>query len=176
MCGSGTIAIEGALMARNIAPGLRRSFSAERWEQIPREIWERERERAKDMERPAPDFAAFGSDIDGAAVALARETAQRAGVSGCVSFEERDIAAFAPGRERGTVICNPPYGERLLDAEQARVLARTMGKVFPQKRGWSYSIITPDADFESDFARKADKRRKLYNGMIACTLYMYFKN
>jgi len=175
MCGTGTIAIEAALMARNIAPGLRRAFSAERWEQIPREVWERERERARDLERPAPDFAAYGSDIDAAAVALAKETAARAGVSDCVSFELRDLADFAPKTERGTLICNPPYGERLLDAGQARTLYRVMGKVFPQRRGWSYAVITPDAEFEGDFGRKADKRRKLYNGMIACTVYMYYK-
>jgi len=175
MCGTGTIVIEAALMAQNIAPGLRRSFSAERWEQIPREIWDSERDRAKDLERPAPDFAAFGSDISSEAVALARETAARAGVADCVSFEVRDLADFAPQTERGTVICNPPYGERLMDAEQARALTRVMGQVFPQRRGWSYAVITPDADFENDFGRKADKRRKLYNGMIACTFYMYFK-
>ncbi|MDR3344725.1 MAG: class I SAM-dependent RNA methyltransferase [Oscillospiraceae bacterium] len=175
MCGSGTIAIEGALIARNIAPGLRRAFSAERWEQIPRAVWDLERERAKDLERPAPEFAAYGFDVDPEAVTLAKETAARAGVSDCVSFAVRDLAAFAPQTERGTVICNPPYGERLLDVEQARALVRVMGKVFPQKRGWSYSIITPDVGFEGDFGRSADKRRKLYNGMIACTLYMYYK-
>jgi putative N6-adenine-specific DNA methylase len=175
MCGSGTIAIEGALMARNIAPGLRRSFAAERWEQIPRELWRLERERAKDLERPASDFAAFGSDISPEAVTLARETAARAGVGDCVSFELRALEDFSPSTERGTVICNPPYGERLLDLEQARELCRVMGRVFPQRRGWSYSVITPDADFEKDFGRKADKRRKLYNGMIPCTVYMYYK-
>jgi putative N6-adenine-specific DNA methylase len=175
MCGSGTIAVEGAMMARNIAPGLRRTFSAERWEQIPQTVWERERARAKDLERPAPDFAAFGSDISPEAVTLAQSTAARAGVADCVSFAVRDLSAFSPDTERGTVICNPPYGERLLDGEQARALVRVMGRVFVQKRGWSYSVITPDAGFEADFGRRADKRRKLYNGMIACTLYMYYK-
>ncbi|MDR1409663.1 MAG: class I SAM-dependent RNA methyltransferase [Oscillospiraceae bacterium] len=175
MCGSGTIAVEGALMARNIAPGLRRAFSAERWKQIPHTIWAQERVRARDLEHPAPDFAAFGSEINTEAVTLAQATAERAGIADCVSFSVRDLADFAPKTECGTLICNPPYGERLLDPEQARALSRIMGKVFTQRRGWSYSIITPDVDFEGDFGRKADKRRKLYNGMIACTLYMYYK-
>ncbi|MDR0883703.1 MAG: class I SAM-dependent RNA methyltransferase [Oscillospiraceae bacterium] len=175
LCGTGTILIEGALMARNIAPGLHRSFAAERWGQIPRTVWADERTRARDLARPAPDFRAFGSDKDPAAIALASETIARAGVADCVRVTQGDLADFAPTTERGTVICNPPYGERLLDAEQARALVGIMGKVFPQKRGWIYSVITPDADFETNFGRKADKRRKLYNGMIACTLYSYFK-
>ena len=175
MCGTGTIAVEAALMARNISPGLKRTFSAERWEQIPRKVWEIERERGKDLERAAPDFRAYCSDIDAGALALARQTAARAGVSELFDFSAADLVDFVPRSERGTVIVNPPYGERLLDANTARELTRTMGRVFPQRRGWSYSVITPDPDFESDFGRKADKRRKLYNGMIACTLYMYYR-
>lgn len=175
LCGSGTILIEGAMMARNIAPGKRRNFAAERWEQLPREIWQQAREWATAQERETPDFAAFGSDIDAEALAHAKENAKRAGVADCIQWQKKDLADFAPQTERGTLICNPPYGERLLDQKQAQALTRLMGQKFPQQRGWSYSIISPDKGFEAAFGRKADKRRKLYNGMIPCTVYMYYK-
>ena len=89
---------------------------------------------------------------------------------------QRGIADFDCDNERAAVICNPPYGERLLDIEQARELYRIMGKKFVKRQGWSYTIISPDDTFEASFGRAADKRRKLYNGMIKCQLYMYFKN
>lgn len=175
MCGSGTIAIEGALMANNIAPGLNRNFSAERWEQIDESVWKEERERARSLEKRTEEFHAFASDIDPSCVALAKSNAERAGVSEYITFDERDLRRFAPETERGTLICNPPYGERLLDIEQAQKLYKVMGEKFIARRGWSYSIISPDEEFEKFFGRKADKRRKLYNGMIKCQLYMYFK-
>ena len=175
MCGSGTILIEGALMANNIAPGKNRHFSAERWEQIPENVWSQERERAISLEKHETPFAAFGSDIDEKALALAKSNAERAGVEKLLTLECRDLRDFAPRTERGTLICNPPYGERLLDMQAAETLYRVMGKKFLQQRGWSYSIISPSDDFEEFFGRKADKRRKLYNGMIKCQVYMYFK-
>ncbi len=175
MCGSGTILIEGALMANNIAPGKSRHFSAERWEQIPESVWTEERERAILLEKSDTLFAAFGSDIDASALELAKSNAKRAGVEHLIRFEQRDLRDFAPQTERGTLICNPPYGERLLDVKAAEEIYRLMGQKFVQKRGWSYSVISPSDDFELFFGRKADKRRKLYNGMIKCQVYMYFK-
>ncbi len=175
MCGSGTILIEGALMAANIAPGINRSFSAERFDVIPRKVWKEERERAKSLEREIPDFAAFGSDIDAKAIEIAKINAQRAGAADKISFSVADIKNFKPQSEKGTLICNPPYGERLLDLSECEAIYKQMGKVLEQKHGWSYSIISPDEEFEKAFGRKADKRRKLYNGMIKCQLYMYFK-
>lgn len=175
MCGSGTILVEGALMARNIAPGLHRHFTAEKWAQVPLSVWQEERERAKAAERLDVPFEAFGSDIDEGALRIARENASRAGVADCIHLEKRDLRDFAPTSERGTLICNPPYGERLLDAENARKLYADMGKLFVPKRGWSYTVITADEEFERCFGKKADKRRKLYNGMIKCQVYMYFK-
>ena len=114
-------------------------------------------------------------DIDPAALELARANAQRAGVSDRITFERHDLHDFAPQSEKGTLICNPPYGERLLDLQAAEELYRLMGQKFPQRHGWSYSVISPSEDFELFFGRKADKRRKLYNGMIKCQVYMYFK-
>ena len=175
MCGSGTILIEGALMAANIAPGVKRSFSAERFDQIPRKVWAEERERAKSLVREINDFEAFGSDIDPKAIEIAKVNAQRAGIADKINFSVADVKNFMPQSEKGTLICNPPYGERLLDLSECEEIYRVMGKVFEQKHGWSYSIISPDEEFEKAFGRKADKRRKLYNGMIKCQLYMYFK-
>ncbi|MBQ7118313.1 MAG: class I SAM-dependent RNA methyltransferase, partial [Clostridia bacterium] len=175
MCGSGTILIEGALLANNMAPGIGRNFTAERWSNLPENIWTEERERAKSLALTDSQFVAYGSDIDEKSLELARANAKRAGVDKFITFERRDVKDFTPKTERGTLICNPPYGERLLDLKQAEDLYKSMGKCFRQQKGWSYSIISPSEDFEIFFGRKADKRRKLYNGMIKCQLYMYFK-
>lgn len=175
MCGSGTIAIEGAMMAMNIAPGLHRPFSAERWENFDQTVWREERERAKDLEKRDCDFNCFASDMDAEVLDLARANAARAGVAEKIDFFRADVRKFQKRTDRGTVICNPPYGERLLDISQAEELYKAMGHVFTPQRGWSYSVICPSETFEKSFGRKADKRRKLYNGMIKCDLYMYFK-
>ncbi len=175
MCGSGTILIEGAMLACNIAPGLHRPFAAERFSQIPHEIWAAEREKAEREIQAAPDFQAYGSDIDRSALKVARENALRAGVSEKIVLSCADVKDFKPVTDRGTLVTNPPYGERLQDTRAAAELIRAMGRVFPRTHGFSYSVISPAADFETLFGRQADKRRKLYNGMIQCQLYMYFK-
>lgn len=175
MCGSGTLLVEGALLASNTAPGINRGFSAERWDVIDRSVWQQERERAREAAVPIQDFEAFGSDIDPAAVAIAEQNAKRAGFEGKIHLRVADVADFAPSSEKGTLICNPPYGERLLDTQHCEAIYNTMGRVFEKRHGWSYSIISPDEEFEAAFGRKADKRRKLYNGMIKCQLFMYFK-
>lgn len=176
MCGSGTILIEGAMLCKKIAPGLNRSFAAERWELLTQEQWQQERERAKALEQKAEDFFACGSDIDGAALENAQRNAERAGVADCIRFTKADIRDFTPQSEKGTLICNPPYGERLMDIRQAEQLYTQMGEVFERRHGWSYGIISPSKTFEQSFGRTADKRRKLYNGMIQCNLFMYFRS
>ncbi len=175
MCGSGTILVEGAMMAANMAPGINRSFSAERFGVINRAVWAEERERAKSLVRPIDDFMAYGSDIDPKAIEIAKINAERAGVGSKIQLKVADVSSFRPETEKGTLICNPPYGERLLDLAECEKIYKAMGKAFEQKRGWSYSIISPDEEFEKAFGRKADKRRKLYNGMIKCQLFMYYK-
>lgn len=175
MCGSGTILIEGAMLANNIAPGLNRHFSAERWQNIPESVWNEERDRAKSLEITDSRFVAYGSDIDEKTLEIAKANAVRAGVDKYITFEKKDICNFAPKSEKGTVICNPPYGERLLDLKEAERLYKVMGERFKPQRGWGYYIISPSEDFELFFGKKADKRRKLYNGMIKCQLFMYFK-
>jgi putative N6-adenine-specific DNA methylase len=174
MCGSGTILIESALKALKIAPGVNRTFSAEKWKQIPSQIWEQERTNARLLENRDCNFKAVGYDIDENALEIAKENAQKAGVADRITFVKRDIKDFAFDSEYETVITNPPYGERLLDIDEAEKLYKIMGQRFKAEKGKSYTIISPDDDFEKIFGRKADKRRKLYNGMLKCQVYMYY--
>ena len=174
-CGSGTFLIESATKALGIAPGLNRRFAAEKWDQIPEQVWAQERGRALDLIRRDAEFKAFGFDIDMQAIELSRDNAKKAGVLPRIRFAQGDISNFEPPEEKGIVICNPPYGERMLEIRQAEELYKKMGEVFAPNRGLSYYIISPHEEFERLFGRKADKRRKLYNGMIKCQLYMYFK-
>lgn len=175
MCGSGTFLIESALRAFDIAPGVRRRFDAEAWSSIPAESWKLERERALSNIRKDIGFSAKGFDIDGLAVSLTAENAAKAGVSKRVITSMRDISDFKIDDDNAVIFCNPPYGERLLEIKEAEKLYRKMGEVFPDRDGLKYYIISPHEDFESLFGRRADKRRKLYNGMIKCQLFMYFK-
>ncbi len=175
-CGSGTIAIEAALIANNIAPGVNRHFAAENWGFIPHSAWEKEFERARSLEKRDVPFRAFASDIDPAAVELTLHNAEMAGVKGCISAKVCDIANFTFETENATLITNPPYGERMLDFKKAHSIYETMGAVLKKSRGKSFGIISPDEEFEKFFSLRADKRRKLYNGMIRCQYYMYYKN
>jgi putative N6-adenine-specific DNA methylase len=174
MCGSGTFVIESAMRAMNLAPGLNRSFAAESWGLVPTEIWQREREKARTEIVHDAAFQGIGYDLDSAVLALAKENAKRAGVAKCVRFEQQDVARLTVP-EKAVVVCNPPYGERLLEEGEAQQLCRTLGKVMPRQPGTSYYVITPDEGFERLFGRPASRRRKLYNGMIQCQLYMFFK-
>ena len=174
-CGSGTILIEAALLAHNIAPGFRRSFAAERFFFVPDQVWREERARARDIIIKSSDFKAYGSDIDENALIKTENNARRAGVRSKIVVKQRDISDFDTVGDRGIVICNPPYGERLLDVREAEKIYRVMGRVFKKKDGFTYNVISPDENFEKLFGRAADKRRKLYNGMINCQYYMYFK-
>ena len=174
-CGSGTLPIEAALLARNIAPGRNRSFGAESWGQSCAKIWQTERERADDLIRRDAAFQAAGYDIDPRCRELTLANAKRAGAADCITAEVRDVRDFDSTARYGCVVCNPPYGERLGDQREAQELYEVLGNVFVRQPGWSYGILTPEEDFEQIFKRKADKRRKLYNGMIKCQFYQYFK-
>lgn len=175
-CGSGTLLIEAALMATKTAPGLRRFFAAERFGFIPEKVWREERTRAQDLILHNVDFRAQGFDIDKNAVELTLENAKKAGVSKYVKAAVADIRDFTPPKERCLTITNPPYGERLLDVKAAEELYTVMGRRFEEGFGRKYYVISPHDEFEKYFGRTADKRRKLYNGMIKCQLFMYFKN
>ncbi len=175
MCGSGTILIEAALMATKRAPGLLRSFAAERFSFIPEKVWREERTRARDLICHKIDFRAVGYDKDPQAVQLTLHNAKLAGVEKYVSAKVADIADFKAPDERFLLITNPPYGERLLDIRGAEQIYKTMGEKFTSGAGKKYFMISPHDEFEKHFGRPADKRRKLYNGMIKCQLYMYFR-
>ena len=175
MCGSGTILIEAAMMAKRIAPGLRQSFSAERFGFIPPSVWTNARSEAMENILPKVEFHACGSDIDPGSIKLAEENARKAGVGKYIDFKVADIRDFKIEEGRTLLITNPPYGERLLDVRAAEELYGIMGKVFVKEKGKKYYVISPHDDFEKFFGRTADKKRKLYNGMIKCNLFMYFK-
>lgn len=172
MCGSGTILIESAYKALGIAPGLKRNFSAEKWACVPNSIWQTERDAAINDVREN-DFKAYGFDIDEFAVSLSRSNCKTAGIGGRAVIEKRDIADHE--QIQGAItICNPPYGERMLELRQAEELYRKMGDVLrPSKENPCY-IISPHEEFEKLFGKRADKKRKLYNGMLKCNLYMYY--
>lgn len=173
-CGSGTLLIESAFRAMRIAPGLLRKFACENWD-IPKSVFREERELTQGLIRNECGFRAIGSDIDEEAVRLTVLNARKAIVSNRITASAKSIKDFQPEGDMGVVICNPPYGERLLDISEARKLYRILGDKCEKKKGWSYAVISSDEEFETHFGRKADKRRKLYNGMIQCQLYMFFK-
>lgn len=173
-CGSGTIAIEAALAAKNRAPGINRSFLAENWAWPDREIWQREREYARTREYNG-EYRIFASDIDPKAVAVARANAARAGVEELIDFSVADARQFHRETTDGTLCTNPPYGERLMEKESAGELCRAFGKALRAQTGWKSYILSSHEQFESCFGRRADKRRRLYNGMIPCQLFMYLK-
>lgn len=171
-CGSGTIPIEAALAAKNRAPGLRRSFAAEKWTTLPPEIWQNARRSAMEGEYSG-SYRIFASDIDAKAVALARQNAARAGVAELIEFSVADARTFARETERGVLVTNPPYGERLMEKQAAETLYREFGAALRGRENWKLYLLSSHTEFERSFGREADKKRKLYNGMIKCDLYMY---
>ncbi len=174
LCGSGTILIEAALKGINKAPGIGRRFLAETWANVPETMWRQSREEAQDLIRRDLAFLLQGYDNDGRVLAAARENATAAGVAEYIHFQERDVRQLHSRDKYGFIVTNPPYGERMEDKTQVEQIYREMGKTFKVLDTWSYSIITTHENFENLFGRKADKKRKLYNGMLKATLYQYF--
>ena len=172
-CGSGTLLIEAAQKAMNIAPGLKRRFAAERYGFVPAAIWAEQRQKALAEAKLDVGFEAFGYDIDPAAVALANANAKLAGVEKRSHFEVADVADFA-AKQEAIVLTNPPYGERMSTIEGAAKLARTLGRQMEAHPCAGVYAITADMDFETHYGKRANKRRKMYNGMIPCQLYMYY--
>ncbi len=172
LCGSGTLVIEAALRAKNMAPGLGRRFSAEDWGQISRKIWEDTR-RELLSQAVKPNVLLYGSDIDPVVIEVARSNAKKAKVDDIVRFSVADVKNFQ-GEPGATVVTNPPYGERLLDIRAARDIYKTMGQTMFGEGRKCY-IISPDEEFETYFGHKADKKRKIYNGMLRCDFFEYFR-
>ncbi len=176
-CGSGTIPIETALLVTDTAPGINRSFAGEELSFVPKQAWidaRREaRGRIKTWTTPI-----FGFDTDSECIEIAKANAKRAGVENMIQFECRDATAFVSPIEgaRGTIVCNPPYGERLGEKSEAEKLYGEIGKAFAKSvPDWQIYVISNDTAFERHYGRRADKARKLYNGMIPCLFYQFFK-
>ncbi len=173
-CGSGTIPIEAALYALNIAPGVNRRFECEKWDMFKNTTFADAREEAKDNEQRDNKVEIYGSDIDSDAVGLSIQNAKKAGVGDYIRFFRSDVKDVRAFKDKGIVMCNPPYGERLMDKKSVERLYHTMGRKFDEFTNASKLVLTSYEDFEKFYGKNADKKRKLYNGMLKCNLYMYF--
>ncbi len=172
-CGSGTIAIKAAMIAKNIAPGLNRSFVCEQWDIISQDLWEDIRKYARNSINDK-EFRIMASDIDGRVLQTARVNAKKAGVEEYISFQKLDVKDFSSKKRYGFIITNPPYGERIGELKEVEALYKVMGEVFQNLYDWSYFVITSYEGFEKCFGKKSDKNRKLYNGRLKCYYYQYF--
>ena len=174
-CGSGTIPIEAALIAKNRAPGLNRQFTAQNYPWMPKQVWEQVKQEARDKEFNGK-YQIMGSDNDPACVSLSFANARKAGVSDCVTFRDGDATKMSLPTDQGLIICNPPYGQRMMELQAAQRLYGALGRHLKYADGWKKYIITSEPEFEHYFGKRADKKRKLYNGMIKCDLYMFTDN
>lgn len=172
-CGSGTICIEAAMAALNRAPGLNRSFGAQKWDCVDESIWRQVRTEAMDREYRG-EYHILGSDIDPASLEIARENARKAGVAKLIEFREADATKVSLPTDKGLIVCNPPYGERMLEQRDAQRLYHEFGRHIRYADGWKKYIISSEPEFEHYFGRQAVKKRKLYNGRLQCNVYMYF--
>ena len=173
-CGSGTIPIEAAMMAANIAPGMERDFTAEDWRHIVgKGRWQDAQEEAEDLVNLEIETDIQGYDIDDHMVEIARENAKRAGVEKLIHFQRRDVAQLSHPKKYGFIITNPPYGERLHDKEEMPALYRTIGERFRLLDTWSMYLISAYEGAERDIGRKADRNRKIYNGMMKAYYYQF---
>ena len=171
-CGSGTIPIEAALIAKNRAPGLNRRFLAEQFCWAKEDVWAQVRTEAKDREFRG-EYRILGSDNDPKCVSLSMANARKAGVADCITFQDGDATKMSLPADSGILICNPPYGQRMLEQQSAQRLYGALGRHLKFADGWKKFVITSEPEFEHYFGRRADKKRKLYNGMIKCDYYMY---
>ena len=170
MCGSGTMPIEAAMIAGNRAPGLLREFAAEKWKFIPQGAFAKAREEARDTASYAP-VEIEGSDIDARNIDICKKHAKKAGVM--LQWAVRPVKDLLPEGGPGVIVCNPPYGERLLSPREVKFLYRDMRQVFDAAVNWQASIIAADHNFERLYGKRANKRRKLSSGGMPCTLYQY---
>ena len=171
-CGSGTIPIEAALIAKNRAPGLNRRFAAEEFPWMPKEAWEQARTEAKDREFKG-NYRILGSDSDPACVSLAMANARKAGVADAIEFRDGDATKMSLPAESGIIVCNPPYGERMMEQQSAQRLYSALGRHLKFANDWKKFVITSEPEFEHWFGKRADKKRKFYNGKIKCDYYMF---
>ncbi len=171
-CGSGTIPIEAALIAKNRAPGLNRHFAAEEYPWVSKEVWNLAKEEAKAKEFNGK-YRIVGSDSDPQCVSLSFANAKKAGVADCVTFKDGDATKMSLPTDSGIIVCNPPYGERMMEQHSAQRLYAALGRHLKYANGWKQYVITSEPEFEHYFGRRADKKRKFYNGKIKCDYYMF---
>ena len=171
-CGSGTIPIEAALIAINRAPGLNRHFAAEEFPWMPAELWEEVKTEAKDHEFHG-DYRILGSDADPKCVSLAIANARKAGVGKLITFKDGDATKMSLPCDSGILVCNPPYGERMMEQNEAKRLYQALGRHLKFANNWKKYVITSEPEFEHFFGKRSDKKRKFYNGKIQCNYYMY---
>ena len=171
MCGSGTIPIEAAMIANNIAPSQNRTFAAEQWRFVNADVFRLAREQAKDEQRHKT-LDILGSDIDPHCIDLCKKHAKKAGVM--VNWKVRPVSELTTEWKNGVLICNPPYGERLMDKQEVKKLYRQMRTVFDRIPDWQINVITASREFESIYGKQADRRRKLSNGGMPCTMYQFY--
>ncbi len=172
-CGSGTIAIEAALIAKNRAPGLNRSFACEKWEISDKALWQQARREALDREYHG-DYRIYASDNDPKSLAIARSNAKKAGVDRYITFTEADATTLSLPEGKGVIVTNPPYGQRMMEQRQAQKLLQAFGKHVGPMKDYQKYIISSEEELERYYGRKCTKKRKLYNGMIKCNLFMYY--
>lgn len=173
-CGSGTFVIEAAMIAANIAPGVKRHFTAEKWTNlIPSKEWEEVRQDAIDSEDLNVSVDIQGYDLDGEVIKVARENARMAGVEDLIHLQQRPVSELSHPKKYGFVITNPPYGERLEEKKDLPAIYKALGDQYKKLDSWSAYVITSYEDTEKYFGKKADKNRKIYNGMLKTYLYQF---
>lgn len=173
-CGSGTIPIEAALIGLNIAPGLNRSFAAEKWTFFDPKAFDTVRQEARKEIRTDVTLDILGADIDGSMIEIAKQNAIKAGVSEHIEFKQMQLKDFRTKKENGVLVANPPYGDRLLSEEQAQNIYRQMGQTYEPLETWSKYILTSDLSFEEHYGKQATKKRKLYNGTIRTDYFQFW--
>lgn len=172
-CGSGTIPIEAAMIARNIAPGISRSFACEEWDAIPGKLWKEERKAAFELIDNECSPKIFGLDINPAAIEAAKANAEAAGVEDCIRFAAADVAAMRTKSPGGVIVTNPPYGERIGDKQGIEKIYEAYRRFFRENPTWSLFVVTADKSIEKKLERQADRRRKLYNGRMEVCYYQF---
>lgn len=175
-CGSGTLLIEAAMIAQNIAPGINRKFDFEKWIWMPKKLVEEERNKAEELIDYDKQLELYGSDIEPKMIETAQKNAEEIGLSGIIEFKQMTVYDFVPKKEYGLVIANPPYGERLGEKQEVEKMYKFLGTTLKNKDNWSLYLLTSYKMFEHIFGKKATKRRKLFNGSIECTYYQYWGN
>ncbi|KHE66978.1 class I SAM-dependent RNA methyltransferase, partial [Halobacillus sp. BBL2006] len=173
-CGSGTIAIEAALIGQNIAPGFNREFASEDWEFIPQKAWDDAFQEAEDCANYDQPLNITGSDINPELIDIAKKNAMEAGLGDLITWKQMQMSDFKPRQENGYLISNPPYGERMGEREEVEQMYRDLGSIMSDFPSWSVYVLTSHEGFEKLYGKPATKKRKLFNGFIKTDYYQYF--